>query len=218
MSYTQHIINPLDEATTHDLVTLDEMRTSLRIPTGDLSKDEAITFMISNVSSQMARMVNRDPGFGKMRISETFYNITPQERLYVSRWPVKLDDIEVMNLNGVDMLSATNWRLEEHTGILYIPPTGNWNGTLEMIYSGGYELPDEAPRDLRGAATQGVREEYINYIRGALMTGVQSISHKSARVQFMRPLTTMGAHGTMGLSPTWQGIWNTLSHYYRHWV
>jgi hypothetical protein len=218
---TQHILNAITEWTTQDLLTLEEMKTQLRIPDTDTSKDAELQLIIDGVSAQIAAMVNRV--FGYANVHETFYDVHGMQRLYFSRWPVKLADIETMTLDGIDVLATNGWVLEEKTGTLYTPPSGGrigWNGDLDVVYSGGYKLPDEAPDDLKRAASVAAREDYYTYIRGTVLSGVRMISHKSARVQYYPPgqmgSTTQG--GAQQLGPTWNAVQNALRPYLRHWI
>jgi hypothetical protein len=218
---TQHILNVINEWPTQDLLTLDETKVQLRIPASDMSKDVTLTLAINGVSAQMAVMANRVFGYAKVR--ETFYDVHGMQRLYFSRWPVKLADIETMTLDGIDLLATNGWVLEEKTGTLYTPPSGGrigWNGDLDVVYSGGYKLPDEAPDDLKRAAAAAAREDYYTYIRGTVLSGVRMISHKGARVQYYPPgqmgTTTQGTGKQLG--PVWTAVANTLSAYTRHWI
>jgi len=220
---TQHVLNVITEATTHDLVTLDEMKLMLRIPTTDTSKDPELAIMIDGVSAQMATFANRV--FGYEEVHETFYDIVPKRRLFFSRWPVKLTDIQTMSLSGVDVLGDGTWVLEEKKGILYTPQAsgrGQWAGDLDVVYSGGYKLPDEAPDDLKRAAAAAIREDYYTFLRGAILSGVRMIAHKQARVMYYPPgqigATLQTSVGPAGSSATWNSVMAVLNHYIRHWV
>src|SRR5215471_5827886 len=100
---TQHILNAITEWNTQDLVTLDEVKLQLRIPTTDTSKDAELALFIDGVSEQMPHMINRVFGYAEVR--ETFYDVNDIKLLYFSRWPVKLADIETMTVDGTDILN-----------------------------------------------------------------------------------------------------------------
>lgn len=215
---TYPILNVLEPAETHDLLSLEEAKIVLKIAVDDNSRDEALQFMITSVSEAMARTVGiKTGGFGKEQLSEKIYDIVPNRRLYLSRFPVLRGEIEVLNVNGVSILADTDWVLEEATATLQ-KISGYWSGVVEAVYSAGYELPVEAPDDLKGAAKAGVSESYLDYERGVTLTGVRMISHKGARIQYQQPGQSTGKGGSSGLTPAWTAINNVLTHYMRPWI
>jgi len=223
----QHILHVVTPWPTADLITLTDLKVVLRIPDTDTSKDPELTLIIDGVSAQIARMVNRSLGYDE--VTETFYNSVDEDRIYFSQWPVKLADIQVLQLDGVDILPTIDvkpgspngdWILEEKTGTLF-RPNAPWNGTLFAHYSGGYKLPEEAPDDLMRAAQVAMREDYYSFLRGATMSGVRMVAHKGARVQYYPPgqvaATAAGQHpGSQ--SPTWAAVWAVAQKYFRHWL
>jgi len=219
---TQHILNAITEWNTQDLVTLDEVKLQLRIPTTDTSKDAELALFIDGVSAQMAHMINRVFGYAEVR--ETFYDVNDIKLLYFSRWPVKLADIETMTVDGTDILNDGTWVLEEKSGTLYTPSQfgrGSWTGDLDVKYKGGYKLPAEAPDDLKRAANVAIREDYYAWLRGAtLSSNVRMISHKHARVMYYpqgQVAATMKGGGA-DYGPVWNSVMAVLNHYFRHWV
>jgi len=218
----QHIFKPVELWPTQDLITLDDLKITLRIPPTDTSKDAELILIIDGISAQIARMANRS--FGYDHVQETFYNSVDEDRIYFSQWPVLLTDINMLQYNGVDMLAThgQNWILEEKTGTMFgfqLP----FNGTIFADYHGGYKIPDEAPADLVRVAYAAAREDYYIYVRGAVLSGVRMIAHKSARVMYYPPgqvgATLTGAQmGPAGSSATWQAVWAVVQKYIRHWV
>ena len=216
---TQHILNVLKPWPTRDLLTIDEAKVMLRIAPTDSTHDDELAMMIVAVSSQIAHMCNRVLGYDQ--VDETFYEAAGGERLYCSQWPVKFADIASITLDGTDILTDTSWVLEEKTGTLF--RQGGWAGTIDMTYSGGYKIPEEAPPDLKRAAVAMTRDEYLMMLRGTALGGVRSISHKSARIQYY-PQGGQATSGAMGgggssMSPqTMNAVTSVLRPYYRHWV
>jgi hypothetical protein len=216
----QHIGKVITPWPTQDLITLADLKTQLRIPTTDTSKDAELNLIIDGVSAQMARMVNRSFGFD--HVQETLYNPVAEDRMYFSQWPVKLADIITLTResDSLDMKTThgTDWILEEYTGTMF-GITAPFTGTVFAEYSGGYKLPEEAPADLARACTVAAREDYFAYMRGTVLSGVRMIAHKGARVQYYPPgqfVTQPGMGGGMG--PTWTAVWNVLQKYFRHWI
>lgn len=217
-----HVLNVVAPWPTADLITLDDLKTQLRIPPTDASKDDELTLIIDGVSEQIAQMANRVLGYD--HVQETIYNCVDEDRVYFSQFPVRFADITTLTLNGVDILPGYNsdWVLEGKSGFMF-RPNAPWNGTVFADYSGGYKLPDEAPDDLARAAAAAMREDYYIYTRGAVLSGVRMISHKGARVQYYPPgqigtsPTSAGA-GPAGSSATWNAVWAIVYKYARWWV
>jgi hypothetical protein len=217
----QQILNVLVKADTYDLVTLEGMKAMLLIPPTDTSKDILLTELITVVSETVAKMCNRVFSYEKVR--EQFYQLEDgnSSRLYLSRWPVKFADIESINRDDddYDLLpdNPTRWLLEEETGMLYsYPASGYWYGTVDVIYSGGYVLPDEAPGPLKFAVAGVIRESYMAWIRNPALFGVRQLGHKEARIAYYDP-TKLGV--ALGSPETWQAVQSVLdARYTRFWV
>jgi hypothetical protein len=215
----QQILNVLTEATSQDLVTLDEMKMKLMIVSTDTSKDALLQELITNTSEVIARMCNRV--FGYTEVDETFYQLEDDssQRLYLSQWPVVLADIESFTCDGIDLMPSQatgDWVLEAKTGTLYQrPDLGPWYGTIDVVYSGGYQLPDDAPNALKFAAEALIREGYIAWIRNPSSFTVSNISHKESRIGYFGP----NVFSTIGNPATWDMLKNGLLYkYIRHWV
>jgi hypothetical protein len=214
----QQLLNVLTPATTYDLVSLEDMKIKLGIPDTDTSKDALLQELISNLSATVAKLCNRV--FGYEQVDETFWQLEDDksQRLYLSRWPVKLTDIETMTRDGNDLLppATTNeWFLEESTGTLYRrPDLGPWYGVIDVIYSGGYQLPDEASPDLLFAAESLLREQYMSWIRSPSSFGVRQIRHKESSIGYYGP----NLFPTTGLPATWAAAQSVFNKYIRHWV
>ena len=224
----QQLLNVITPADTQVLVALDERKIKLLIPPGDTSKDPLVQEFITNMSAVVARLCNRV--FGYEKVEETFYQLNDQavlgpatRRLYLSRWPVKLADITAIShtVDGSgtddDLLPSANqsWFLEELTGTLYMrPDQGSWVDTVDVAYSGGYKLPDEAPPDLVYAVEATIREQYYVALRSPGLFGVRQLAHKESRVSFYPP----NMFTTAGLPQTWSSLQTVLNHYTRHWI
>src|SRR5215203_1386632 len=210
----QHILNELTEPTSVALISLADMKTVLGIPANDTTKDAQLAILVDNMSTTLAGLVNRVFAFRK--VEETFYEVENSRRLYFSQWPVKLADIESLTENGVDIRANTDWVLEEKTGTLF-RPNGFWYGDVNSIYSGGYKLPEGAPKDLMHAATAVTREGYYIGLRGSTLAGVKMLAHKQARVMFYQAGDSQSV-GSAGSPATWGAVQHVLDHYIRHWI
>jgi len=202
---TQKILVP---ATSHALISLDELKTALG---GESGNDEQMQWLIDTQSAVIARMCNRI--FAKETLIETWRELGDR-RLYLTHWPVKEADIASVTTNGSDRLN--DWELDEREGKLSI-----FTGRTEPIrieYTGGYELPDEAPLPLKQAVALMVNTSKSE-AAAASLSGVRMISHKESRVMFHSP-TSGGSSG--GSSTTTSQAQDTvkalLGHYVKHWI
>jgi len=194
----------------YDLLTLEEAKIFLNIT--DTSKDAQIQMWITGQSALIAEMCNRVFAYEKVR--EIWYCMASNS-LYLTRWPVKAADIESVSENGVPT-DPSSYDLEERKGHL-LKPTG-WVVPIEIVYSGGYKLPDEAPADLKYACALLVQEARAQSLI-AQVSGVRMLSHKSARVMFYDPNRAISRQaGTLGGSPAQQAARSLLSNYTRYWV
>lgn len=223
----QQILNVITEATSQDLVTLEEMKMKLGIPDTNTTHDALLSELIENISDTIARMCNRT--FAREQVEETFYQLNDgcSQRLYLSRWPLTLSDISsIGQSNGsgsvVDILPDNilnspdgTWVLEEKTGTLYRrQDAGYWQGTVDVVYTGGYDLPDGAPPTLKFCVESLIREGYMSWIRDPSTFGVRLISHKESRIGYYGP----NMFPTFGLPETWKGVNALLYKFIRHWV
>jgi len=214
----QHILNVIEPALVDDLLTLDELKIALGIATTDTTKDEMFTQLIDQASDVLATLANRV--FAYEKVEENFYEIADHQdrRLFFSRWPVKFADIEMLLLNGVDILDDPFWILEEENGTAY-NIQGPWQGTVNSVYSGGYKCPDEVPPALKQLAVVLAREGYYTTTRGATLAGVRMIAHKQARVMYYDQNNPSGGTSGTALSPAAvQAVNSVLNHFIRHWV
>jgi hypothetical protein len=213
----QQILNVITPASTYDLVTLDEMKMKLGIDPSNTATDDLLSELITNVSETIAKFCNRV--FAYEEVHETFYQLEDgfSRRLYLSRWPVALSDIETITQDGKDILAdqGGTWVLEELTGTLYrLPIYGGWYGVIDVNYSGGYDVPDNTPGTLKFAVEAVLRESYMSWIRNPTLFGVRQVSHKESRVGYFAP----NMFPVLGLPQTWQSVGTLLQKYIRQWV
>lgn len=215
----QQILNVITPADTQDLVSLEDMKMKLGIPDTNTAQDPLIQELITNISETIAKMCNRV--FGYEQVMETFYQLEDgcyTQRLYLSRWPVVQADITSITQNGNDIsdwFDTGQCIVEEATGTLYSPSNfGSWRGPVEVLYSGGYDLPDDAPGSLKFAMEALMRESYMSWIRNPALFGVRLISHKESRIGYYGP----NMFPTIGLPGTWKVVEGLCNKYIRHWV
>jgi hypothetical protein len=179
---------------------------------------------------------------GKEEVIETWRE-TMSGRLFLSHWPVKEEDIISVTIGDAEVIpmslarrgarfgpdevilspravsaAAGDYELEEASGKLSNIRIGGsqavgWNHPVTVHYSGGYSLPDEAPKPLKHAVVMLIREEKIRMMQ-AQNAGIRQISHKESRVSFFDPNALLLRAVGMK-SPTMQAVENILSHYMR---
>ena len=205
---TQIILTP---AASHSLISLDELKTALGMPTGVGATDTQLQWLIDTQSAVIARICNRI--FAKETLIERWRDLGDR-RVYLTHWPVKQSDIARVTTNGADRLN--DWELDEREGKLSIF-TGR-NEPIEVEYTGGYLLPDEAPLPLKQAVSLLVNTSKSEQAAASL-SGVRMISHKESRVMFHSPTSGGGNGGaTTSTSQSQATVAALLGHYVKHWI
>jgi hypothetical protein len=199
----------LTPATSFALMTLDELKTALAAPTGTQASDDQWQWLIDVNSATISELCNRV--FAKEEVEETWRDVQNGQRIYLSHYPVVATDIESVTTNGGDRL---DYELEETSGKLQI--FTNWVEPVVVTYTGGFDLPDDAPMPLKQALTL-LAATWKAQLAMVQVTGVRMIAHKEARVMFHTPATiNPGAGGAHpGIPPAVDTI---LSQYTRFWV
>lgn len=175
------IITPSD---TYDLITLDEVKLMMGIPTTDTSQDELLQTYISQYSDVVATLCNRV--FAYEEVSEiwrcvNYDDTNSMKRLFLSHYPIDTDaGIFIESPTGTP-LDPTTYAVEAKSGKIEF--LGTNSEPISVTYSGGYELPEGAPPALKQATILMVREGQALMNRLAV-SGIRSISHKESRVMY----------------------------------
>jgi hypothetical protein len=151
--------------------------------------------------------------FARQKVQETWRD-QGTRRCYLTHWPVKEADIESVNTAGDANL---DWELEEGSGKLSI--FSNHNEPVVVTYTGGFDLPQEAPYALKHCCSLLVGASKSEQASAAL-TGVRMISHKESRVMFHNPSSggSSSGGGSSVSSQAKETVANLLGHYTRLWV
>jgi hypothetical protein len=209
-------IKVLTPATVFDILTLAEAKLLLGMSTTDTSQDAVLTMWITTFSMMMATYCNRT--FAKETVMETWRE-TFDGRLFLSHWPIKAGDVESVS-DGSAPVDPSAYELEEKSGKLsfVVNPGGSvsmpWLTPTVVTYSGGYDLPTEAPPDLKQAAAILIRDEQIR-TRQAQVAGIRSISHKDSRVMFFDPNAILIKMAGLKMTPGFAVVDTLLRHYIR---
>ena len=207
----------LEPATNFDFMTLEEAKLWLKIPEADTSQDELLQMMISVSSATIAEMCNRT--FAREKVAETWREVG-NGRVFLTHFPVKEIDIESVYPGGT-LYPVGGYELEEASGKLsnvsgYIKASAMWPQAIVVTYTGGFNLPDEAPLPLKHATWTLLLEARMRSLT-AQFGGIRQLRHKEASVNFFNPnevlMKSLGAG-----SATQQTINSLLSQYMKIWV
>jgi len=204
------IIKILEPADTFDLLSLDELKHMLGISDTDATQDQTLQELITRYSDVISTLCNRV--FAKEKVRET-WRCLGSRRVFLSHWPAAESDIESVECPRGTVMDPSTYEFEEKSGKLEL--FASRSEPIVVTYTGGYDLPDEAPPALKQACELLVREEQA-YVRAIGMSGIRSLTHKESRVQFYDTAAT-GANASKGgmsviLSPTANAL---LMHYVR---
>ena len=161
-----------------DLVSLDDLKLALGIEgtTEDATLQAAITFQ----SRIIAEYCNRR--FGLAEVVETFTfdryeDMLQRQALTLSLYPV----VEVTEVAG---MAGTDYSFDPTSGRLWMSTGYCWVDTVTVSYSGGYDLPEEAPARLQRAVIDAVNAGRTSSYRDPTIREVQ---HGDARVSYFTP-------------------------------
>jgi hypothetical protein len=174
------------------LITLYEAKIALNIPTSDTSSDEALKFFILRSSDEAQVLCSRF--FARESVIETFREVVnPITRLYLSRYPVKPEDIVSIEVDGAPL---TGYDIDPETGKLSLWDGTTWAESIVATYTGGYEVPQGVPPSLRQAVILLTREAYYSTAHGD--SSVRSITHKESRIMYFDPAAMVKAMSSGG--------------------
>jgi hypothetical protein len=208
--------NVITEATTHDLLTLDECKLLLGMSATDTTHDAQLTLQISIYSQTIARKCNRI--FGKETGTESWREVF-DGRLFLTHFPVKSADIQVVTAGG-GSVDPSLYTLETRSGKLAYRGTADpeampWPMPTYVTYTGGYDLPAEAPLPLKQACVILIMEARMRMVQ-AQVAGIRQVAHREARVTFFDPNAVLLKLGAT--SPSMQAVESLLRQYTRFWV
>ena len=204
-------VNVITPATSYALMSLAELKTALGIATVDPVSDAQWQWLIDTNSATISELCNRV--FAKEEVEETWREVQNGQRIYLTHYPVVAADIESVTTAGTDRV-ALDYELEEWSGKLQI--FTNFFEPVVVTYTGGFDLPDDAPLPLKQALSL-LTATWKAQLAMVQVTGVRMIAHKEARVMFHTPANIApGAGGTHpGIPPAVDSI---LMQYTRLWV
>lgn len=218
-------VNVLEPATDVGLISLADAKVLLGIPSSDVSNDEQIQMLIDQNSMALALQANRDT-FAKEKVEERWDCVAPvccpdaTCKIYLTRYPVKLADIETVESPEGNLIDPSRYRLVSNTGKLTL--IDGCASEILITYTGGYDLPEEAPLPLQQAAGLMVRAFRTTAAQEATVgSGVRMISHKDSRIMYFSPKDLAGGStGSSGssVSANDTAVKNLISKFTRLWI
>jgi hypothetical protein len=202
-------VKVLTPATDFAFMTLDELKTALGITATTPATDEQWTWLLEVNSTTIATLCNRV--FAREEVEETWRDLMNQ-RVYLSHFPVLETDIASVTTNGTDRL---DWELEEASGKLSI--FTDREEPIIVTYTGGYNLPDEAPMPLKQALAL-MAANFKAQLAMVQVTGVRMIAHKESRVMFHTPVAGAAAVSRPAFAGVPPAVESILYHFTRFWV
>lgn len=207
MQVSQYIIEPAKDAS---LLTNYEARVSLNMANStDENLDDLIDLLVKWASDEISVQCSRT--FAKETLRETFREINDNsKRLYLSHYP----PVEIISVTsgGLTLVEDNGFEVDYEGGKL-TRLGAVWADPTVVTYTGGYDLPAEAPPALQQAAILMAREAYYASTRGDAT--IRMVSHKDSRVIYFDPntaLKAMGGGGSGG-SPARRAIGDLLKCY-----
>lgn len=216
---TIKILEPADD---HDLITLEDCKILLDIPASDTSSDQQLQMLITQNSEAIAVECNRI--FAKEKVEETWRCVAPvccpdgTCKIWLSHYPVKAVDIESVETPAGTVMSGSDYVIEEFSGKLIL--LRGCSSEIVVTYTGGYNLPEEAPAPLQQVASLMVRSFRTEAAAASTSgSGVRLLAHKDSRVMYFSP-KDMGGGTTTSTGPSVQtsAIKNLLAKYTRFFI
>jgi Phage gp6-like head-tail connector protein len=182
------IISEAPESAGPDLISLDDLKLALGI-TGT-TEDAALQAQITMQSRLIADYCNRR--FGLAEALETFTydryeNILARQAVTLSLYPV-VEVTEVLSAG----LTGTDHSFDPASGRLWVTSGLCWVDTVAVSYSGGYDLPEEAPARLQQAVIQAVNDTRTTGSRDA---GIREVQHGDTRIAYFTPSMAAASSG-----------------------
>jgi len=204
-------IKIIEPATNFDLMTVEELKISLGV--SDASQDAQLEDYIDRYSDVISVMCNRV--FARETVRETWRCVgseCPGTRIFLSHWPIKEEDVVAVETPIGNFLDPLAFEVEERSGKVEL--VGSAVTEMRVTYIGGFNLPEEAPEALKQACVLMIQHAK-QVAQMAATSGIRSLSHKDARVQFYDPNAALRAQQrapTSGIDPA---INSLLMHYVR---
>jgi hypothetical protein len=192
------------------LLTVYEARLAMNLFTTSEQLDDQIEMLIDWASDEIALSCLRT--FGREKVQETFREINTgnNRKIWLSKYPnIVIDSITE---NGLPLTEDVDFEIDDDAGRLVRLNNITWSEPVVVTYTGGYDLPKEAPPSLKQASIILTRESYYAAARGD--ASIKLIVHKEARVGYFDPKASAGGSSSGG-SPARRTIENLTLNFTR---
>lgn len=185
------ILEILEEATDSagpDLISLDDLKLALGIE--GTAEDAQLQAMITFQSRIIADYCDRR--FGLAEAVETFTfdrgeTMPTRQALTLSLYPVvEVTEVLTAGTTGVD------YDFDPASGRLWTTTGYCWMDSVAVSYSGGYDLPEEAPARLQQAVIQAVNDGRTT---GSRDPGIREVQDGDTRVAYFTPSLSTASSG-----------------------
>lgn len=197
------VLGPTDPV--YDLTTVDAVNAALDLD-GNTDDDAVTAAQITAASKMIGELCNRT--FAMLEVSETFRVqwAEPMHTLYLRQYPVEQLTSVTQDGNEAD---ASLYELDGEAGLLWMK-CGRWCGEIVLRYSGGYDLPNEAPALLAQACIELVAAQQLFATSAATDPNVRQVQHGDFSVMYFGPAVA-GATGGSGTVP--QSVMSLINNY-----
>lgn len=183
----------------YDLTTVATVNTELGL-TSSIAGDAQLAAQITACSRIIADLCGRV--FALQTVTETF-RIGWREHctaLPLARWPV----VGTVSLTANDspLIADTDYEVDAEGGIIWHIHHGHFHGKVVAIYTGGYDLPDDAPAGLARACLEIIREQRYAIGRN---TSIRSVMAGENRVDYFDARTGSSSNNA-AVSATVEGL------------
>jgi Phage gp6-like head-tail connector protein len=172
-----------------DLISLADLKLALGIT--DASEDAILQAAITHQSRIIAEYCDRR--FGLAEVSETF-TFDPGEYLS-ARQGLVLQLYPVAEVHEVSTLgaSAGGYHFDPASGRLWMNGVGFLAGeSISVVYTGGYDLPEQSPARLQQAIILAVNEGRTS---GTRDPSIREVQHGDTRISYFTSATSSASPG-----------------------
>ncbi len=203
------VLGPTDPV--YDLTTVDAVNAALGLDSN--TADDAITAaQITNASRIIAELCDRN--FALLDVSESFRVQwgEPVHALYLRQYPVE----QVVSITqDTSEADATMYEIDDEAGLLWMK-CGRWCGPVTAEYSGGYNLPDDAPALLAQACIEMVSGQRLLSATAAVDPNLREVQHGDTRVVYQT--SAFGGSGVSASSSVPTSVTSLIDRYIRRTV
>ncbi len=189
------VVGPTDPV--YDLTTVEAVNAALGLDSN--TADDAITAaQITNASRIIADLCDRV--FALLEVEESFRVQwgEPVHALYLRQYPVQ--EVTSITQDGSEA-DTSLYEIDDEAGLLWMK-CGRWCGPIVANYSGGYDLPTEAPPLLAQACLELVGAQRLFATTSAADPNVREVQHGDSRVVYQTSAFGGSGVGTSSAVPS----------------